>query len=95
MTWRVEGRWRPSRLVLARLVRASVAGCVLAGVACGQDLTPRACWPAPNGVQLAIIGYSHVWGDVLFDPWIPLYGVESKSPDGWSWTTHHEREAIA
>lgn len=60
-----------------------------------QELTPRACWPAPKGTKLALVVSSHVRGDVLFDPSIPLVGVESKRPDRWSWTTHHERETIA
>jgi hypothetical protein len=43
-----------------------------------QDLTPRAYWPAPKGTRVAIAGYSQVSGDVLFDPSIPLFGVDSK-----------------
>jgi hypothetical protein len=42
-----------------------------------QELTPRAYWPAPEGTQLAFAGYSRATGDVLFDPSIPLYGVDS------------------
>lgn len=78
MTVDVKGRRRSSRLVLTRLMAMSVVGCGLAGVASGQDLTPRAYWPAPEGTRVAIVGYSHVRGDVLFDPSIPLYGVDSK-----------------
>jgi hypothetical protein len=43
-----------------------------------QDLTPRAYWPAPNGTKVAVFGYSHVDGNVLFDPSIPLYGVDTE-----------------
>lgn len=43
-----------------------------------QDLTPRAYWPAPEGTKVAIAGYSQVSGDVLFDPSIPIFGVDSK-----------------
>jgi len=47
-----------------------------------QDLTPRAYWPAPRGTKVAVVGYSHVNGDVLFDPSIPLYGVDSRIRTG-------------
>jgi hypothetical protein len=43
-----------------------------------QELTPRAYWPAPRGVKMAIVGYSRVNGDVLFDSSVPVYGVESR-----------------
>ena len=48
-----------------------------AAAATSQELTPRAYWPAPKGTKVAVLGYSHVQGDVLFDPSIPLYGVDS------------------
>ena len=68
-----------------------VAAAALAGVvaallwipsAAAQELTPRAYWPAPKGIKVAIVGYSHVNGDVLFDPSIPLYGVDSRIRTG-------------
>ena len=43
-----------------------------------QELTPRAYWPAPKGTKVLVIGYSNAEGDVLFDPSIPLYGVDSE-----------------
>jgi len=43
-----------------------------------QDLTPRAYWPAPKGINVAVLGYVYASGDVLFDPSIPLYGVDSE-----------------
>jgi hypothetical protein len=46
--------------------------------ASAQELTPRAYWPAPEGTRAAFVGYSRATGDVLFDPSIPLYGVDSK-----------------
>jgi hypothetical protein len=49
----------------------------LASVA-AQDLTPRAYWPAPQGTKVLVLGYSQAEGDVLFDPSIPLYGVDSE-----------------
>ena len=52
---------------------------VLCAATCNaQDLTPRAYWPAPNGTKVAVFGYSHVDGNVLFDPSIPLYGVDTQ-----------------
>ena len=50
--------------------------------ATAQELTPRAYWPSPEGTKVAVFGYSHVEGDVLFDPSIPLYGVDSNIRTG-------------
>ena len=50
--------------------------------AAAQELTPRAYWPSPKGTKVGIVGYSHVAGDVLFDPSIPLYGVDSRIRTG-------------
>ena len=50
--------------------------------ATAQELTPRAYWPSPKGTKVAVFGYSHVAGDVLFDPSIPLYGVDSRIRTG-------------
>ncbi|MCG6948492.1 MAG: transporter [Acidobacteria bacterium] len=63
----------------------AVAALVLSGFSvnvAAQDLTPRAYWPAPDGTKVAIVGYSHVRGDVFFDPSIPLSGVDSKIHTG-------------
>ena len=58
-----------SVLMFAALAAHSVAA---------QELTPRAYWPAPKGTKVLVIGYSKAEGDVLFDPSIPLYGVDSE-----------------
>ncbi len=52
---------------------------VLASVTDGyaQELAPRAYWPAPEGINLALIGYQYSTGDVLFDPSLPIEGVEA------------------
>ena len=57
-----------------------VAAVCVVGAARGfaQELTPRAYWPAPKGINVAVIGYVYAQGDVLFDPTIPLYGVDSE-----------------
>ncbi len=43
-----------------------------------QELTPRAYWPAPKGTKVVTLGYSHVSGDVVPDPSLPVTGVDSK-----------------
>ena len=43
-----------------------------------QELTPRTFWPAPKGIKIGVLGYVYAEGDVLFDPPIPLYGVNSE-----------------
>ncbi len=51
-------------------------------VASAQELTPRAYWPAPKGTMVAVFGYLYSTGDVLMDPSLPLYGVDSKIHTG-------------
>jgi hypothetical protein len=60
-----------------RGVLLGVVLCLWAAGGTAQDLTPRAYWPAPKGTKVAVAGYSYSTGDVLFDPSIPLYGVDS------------------
>ena len=60
----------------AFLVCAFVLLCAANAVA--QELTPRFYWPAPKGTRVGVVGYVYASGDVLFDPSIPLYGVDSK-----------------
>jgi hypothetical protein len=62
----------------AAVLTALVIAAGLANRVAAQDLTPRAYWPAPKGTKVAIVGYSHVRGDVFFDPSVPLSGVDSK-----------------
>ena len=52
--------------------------CLWAANGAAQELTPRAYWPAPKGTGVAVLGYSYVSGDVLFDRSTPLYGVDSR-----------------
>ena len=74
---------RPAaRRVAAAALACCVAGLLWAPCIVAQELTPRAYWPAPKGIKVAIVGYSHVNGDVLFDPSIPLYGVDSRIRTG-------------
>ena len=46
-------------------------------VAEGQELTPRAYWPAPRGTQILVLGYNYSTGDVVTDPSLPVVGVDS------------------
>lgn len=72
----LSSRWLPKR---GR--RPVVLWLVLSLVALGasaQELTPRAYWPAPKGTKVAVAGYVHAYGDVFFDPSIPIYGVTSR-----------------
>jgi hypothetical protein len=48
-----------------------------AGSVAAQELTPRTYWPAPKGVKVGVLGFVYAEGDVLFDPSVPLYGVDS------------------
>ena len=66
------------RRLRALIAAVVLAVCAWAPQADAQDLSPRAYWPAPKGTKVAIAGYSQVSGDVLFDPSIPLFGVDSK-----------------
>ncbi len=54
----------------------------IAPLVSAQDLTPRAYWPAPKGTKVAIFGYLYSTGDVLMDPSLPLYCVDSKIHTG-------------
>ena len=64
------------------IILAIVLIMALAPVASGQELTPRAYWPAPKGTRVAVFGYVYSSGDVLMDPSLPLYGVDSKIHTG-------------
>ena len=66
-------------LVLVRVFCVSAALLVfVATTGVAQDLTPRSYWPAPEGTRLVLFGYAYSSGDVLFDPSLPISGVDSK-----------------
>jgi hypothetical protein len=71
---------RTSNLTLSFVTAALVWTllCIWPVSGAAQDLTPRAYWPSPKGTRVAVLGYSRAEGDVLFDPSIPLYGVDSE-----------------
>lgn len=51
---------------------------VVSEFAFGQELTPRAYWPAPYGTKFLSVGYAYSTGDVVTDPSLPLVGVDSQ-----------------
>lgn len=81
MPFETDGQKVNHKFVIVIIV-AFVLFIALAPDAVAQDLTPRAYWPAPKGTMVAIFGYVYSSGDVLMDPSIPLYGVESKIHTG-------------
>jgi hypothetical protein len=46
--------------------------------ASAQELSPRAYWPAPKGTKVMVSGYAYSSGDVLTDPSLPVYDVDSR-----------------
>jgi hypothetical protein len=54
-----------------------LAACLLCRAGFAQELTPRAYWPAPTGTNVFGLGYQLSTGDVLTDPSLPIYGVDS------------------
>ena len=60
-----------------------VAGLWGGPCAAAQELAPRSFWPAPKGTKVVVIGYSYSSGDVLVDPSLPVYGVDSRISTGF------------
>ena len=76
----ITRRGRLRRPVLRTVVSGFACFVLAAGWAdhvAAQELTPRTYWPAPKGVKVGVLGYVYAEGDVLFDPSIPLYAVDS------------------
>jgi hypothetical protein len=67
---------------LLRLPLVILAAGAWSDAAVCQELTPRSFWPAPAGTQVLVAGYAHASGDVLMDPSVPLYGVDSEINSG-------------
>lgn len=49
----------------------------LCAAAHGQELEPRAYSASPIGTNFAVVGYSHLTGDVLTDPALPIKNVQA------------------
>jgi hypothetical protein len=66
-------------LLIRALAIAAVltAGAVLGGPLPAQELSPRAYWPSPNGVNILVTSYQKSTGDIVTDPSLPVVGVES------------------
>jgi hypothetical protein len=73
---------RCHKLIGAHASRAQVPvalGLLLVCAAsCAQELEPRAYSPSPVGTNFAVISYSHLEGEVLTDPALPIKNVEAK-----------------
>lgn len=70
-----RGRARAIRTIassLAFLALVSLGSMTAARPATAQDLEPRAFSPAPTGLNFVALGYAYSWGNVLFDPAIPI-----------------------
>lgn len=66
--------------MLRQSVRVGGLAAILLGCGAGtygQELTPRAYWPAPVGTQLLTLGTSYTDGDTVPDPSLPIVGVDS------------------
>lgn len=74
--FRVITRYSRTRIVL--MFAVSMLLTVVSECASGQELTPRAYWPAPYGTQFLSLGYAYSTGDVVTDPSLPLVGVDSQ-----------------
>ena len=68
-------RLHPHRSLTCGLLLLAMSLVCRAGFA--QELTPRAYWPAPVGTNVFGVGYQLSTGDVLTDPSLPIYGVDS------------------
>jgi len=62
----------------AALVVAVLAMGAVDAVSVAQELTPRAYWPTPKGTKVVTFAYQHSTGDILFDPSLPIVGVDSR-----------------
>ncbi|GMR22247.1 MAG: hypothetical protein BMS9Abin37_0582 [Acidobacteriota bacterium] len=76
-------RWSGIRRRATRAVLIEAMCSLLAATGAAQELTPRTYWPAPEGTKVAILGYSHATGDVVTDPSLPIFGVDSKINTGY------------
>jgi len=78
--WAVVVPSRTTTLSRAMLVWAACS--LWSGGAAAQELSPRSYWPAPQGTKVLVFGYSYSSGDVLMDPSLPVYGMDSTISTG-------------
>jgi hypothetical protein len=60
--------WRP----FIRCIAATVTLLLLPVCASAQELTPGAYWPLPGGINILTVVNNVSWGDVTFDPSLPV-----------------------
>jgi len=65
-------------IVVAGLVACACLGGLAPRAAAGQELAPRAYWPAPVGTDVLSLAYQYTTGDVVMDPSLPITGVDSR-----------------
>ena len=68
MTWRA----------LNQRIGASLAILLLPVCASAQELTPGAYWPLPGGINILTFVNNFSWGDVAFDPSLPVDDARAK-----------------
>lgn len=73
----------PPQSTGARAFTLAVLCFLFATAGMAQEMSPRFYWPAPKGTKVLVLGYSRSSGDVLMDPSIPVYGVDSKISTGF------------
>ena len=61
-------QWKPAAAIT---LATMVCLCVPAG-AFAQELEPGAYWPLPKGLNIVTVVNSFNWGDVAFDPAVPI-----------------------
>src|SRR4051812_28456881 len=73
--------WRRLRLSARRKAAAAAAAAALSVLLCAaalaQELEPRAYSASPVGTNFLVAGYSHLRGDVLTDPSLPITDIQA------------------
>ncbi len=72
--------WGSSRLATLRgmvLLAAALALAVPSGLR-AQQMEPRSYANAPIGLNFLVAAYQYAWGDVLFDPSVPIKNADAK-----------------
>lgn len=64
-------------MMLIRIATLILVVAALAVPAYAQELDPRAYQPAPVGANAFTVGYTHSFGDIVFDPSFPAKDVEA------------------
>ncbi len=73
----------PVRALLRSVPLATViANAVAAVPAHGQTLDPRSFVNTPVGLNFAVAGYQYSWGNVAFDPGVPITNAELTTQGG-------------